>query len=140
MSDDISAETVIDAGPSVLRQAGLSGPKTSYVVGIAESIVAGELNLKKLHRRSDDAVRAELMALRGVGEWTADIYLMFALGRRDIFPVGDVALQSAAGHILQLPQRPKPEELRGLCERWRPYRTVAAVALWHFYKKMPAQV
>ncbi len=65
--------------------------------------------------------------------------MMFAMGRPDILPVGDIALQSAAGRLLKLPQRPGPDELEEIAERWRPYRSVAAIMLWHFYKKMPAE-
>jgi DNA-3-methyladenine glycosylase II len=78
------------------------------------------------------------MAMPGIGAWTADIYLMFALDRPDVWPIGDVALASSAQNLLGLKNRLNPAELDRIGERWRPWRTSAAVLLWHFYKKLPA--
>lgn len=134
----IEPVTVLNAGEQGLRSAGLSGPKARYVLGIADTIRSGDIDLQRLGRCRDDRIRSELTALKGVGQWTADIYLMFALGRSDIWPIGDIALQAAAGRLLGMTTRPSAEELDEIGERWRPYRSVAAVMLWHFYKRMPA--
>lgn len=130
---------VLSLGEKGLRQAGLSGAKARYVYGIAQAVDQGELDLNRLHRCREDTIFSELTKLKGIGRWTAEIYLMFALGKPDIMPVGDIALQSAAGRLLGMADRPGPAELEEIGERWRPYRSVAAIMLWHFYKKMPAQ-
>ncbi|MBO6520435.1 MAG: DNA-3-methyladenine glycosylase 2 family protein [Rhodospirillales bacterium] len=126
-------------GEQGLREAGLSGPKARYVLGIAEAVAAGELDLARLGRCREETVFRELTKLKGIGRWTAEIYMMFAMGRPDILPVGDIALQSSAGRLLELSERPGADELEVIGERWRPYRSVAAIMLWHFYKKMPAE-
>jgi len=135
----VTPETILRLGETGLRGAGLSGAKARYVFGIAQAVAEGELNLERLQRCRQDTVFRELTKLKGIGRWTAEIYLMFALGRPDILPVGDIALQAAAGRLLGLGERPSPAELEVIGERWRPYRTVASVMLWHFYKKMPAE-
>ncbi len=94
----------------------------------------GSLDLKGLERLSDDDVRRELTKVLGLGKWSADIYLMFALVRPDIWPVGDLALAVAAERLLGLKTRPGPKEMEAIGEGWRPWRTDAAAMLWHFYK------
>lgn len=136
---EVTPSAVLALGEDGLRAAGLSGAKTRYVLGIAETIESGELDLARLGRCREDTIFRELTQLKGIGRWTAEIYMMFALGRPDILPVGDIALQSAAGRLLGLETRPGPDELEEIGERWRPYRSVASVMLWHFYKKMPAE-
>jgi len=135
----VTPDAVLALGEQGLRATGLSGAKARYVEGIASAIVSGELDLASLHRCRQDTIFRELTKLKGIGRWTAEIYLMFALGRPDILPVGDIALQTAAGRLLGLAERPGPAELELIGERWRPYRSVASVMLWHFYKKMPAE-
>lgn len=137
---DVTPETVISADILLLRASGLSGAKAKYVLGIAEAIAAGDLNLKSLPRCNEETVRERLTALKGIGDWTADIYLMFALGRPDIWPVGDIAIRAAAGHLMGLPERPDAETVMEIGEAWRPYRTVAAVMLWHYYKRTPGKM
>ncbi|MEX0695145.1 MAG: DNA-3-methyladenine glycosylase [Rhodospirillales bacterium] len=134
----VTPSAVLHLGEDGLRQAGLSGAKARYVLGIADAINDGRLDLERLLRCRDETIFRELTALKGIGRWTAEIYLMFALGKPDILPVGDIALQSAAGRLLGLEGRPGPAELEEIGERWRPYRSVASIMLWHFYKKMPA--
>lgn len=134
----VTPATIVKLGEGGLRLAGLSGAKARYVLGIADAINGGELDLARLHRCREETIFRELTALKGIGRWTAEIYLMFALGKPDILPVGDIALQSAAGRLLGLESRPGPVEFEEIGERWRPYRSVASIMLWHFYKKMPA--
>jgi DNA-3-methyladenine glycosylase II len=136
---DVSPESVLCIGQDGLCSAGLSGAKARYVKGIAHAIVQGDIDLKRLSRCREDTVRRQLMALKGIGLWTADIYLMFAIGRPDILPIGDMALRAAAGNLLRLKERPSPAELGEIAKRWTPHRTVASAMLWHYYMKIPSE-
>jgi DNA-3-methyladenine glycosylase II len=118
---------------AALKAAGFSRQKTAYCRHLARSIVDGELDLEAVHRMTDDAARAELLKLKGVGAWTVDIYLLMALRRPDIWPVGDLALAVALHELKLLPARPRPDELTIIGEAWRPWRAVAARLLWHYY-------
>jgi DNA-3-methyladenine glycosylase II len=93
----------------------------------------GELKLKRLPRMSDEEVRLDLMRIKGIGSWSADVYLLMAMRRADIWPAGDLALAVAMKELKGLAQRPGPEELYRLAEKWRPYRAVAARMLWQYY-------
>ncbi|MBT4890131.1 MAG: DNA-3-methyladenine glycosylase 2 family protein [Rhodospirillales bacterium] len=130
----VTPVTVLEAGDGGLRACGFSGAKSRYGTGLAEAIVTGELDLDNMHRKSDEKAQAELVKIKGIGRWTAEIYLMFALGRADLWPAGDLAVAAAAGHLLGLEKRPTPAELDEIGERWRPYRTTAAIMLWHYYR------
>jgi DNA-3-methyladenine glycosylase II len=116
-----------------VRAAGITRQKTAYVKDLARLIIEGGLDLRALDRLDDDAARAELMKVKGVGKWTADIYLLMALGRADVWPAGDLALAVAAERVKRLPSRPTPSELTALAEAWRPWRAAAARVLWKFY-------
>ena len=118
------------AGEDALRAAGLSRPKIRYLRAIAQ---AG-IDWPGLRDLSDDEAIARLTALPGIGRWTADIYLKFALGRADAFAAGDLALAEAARQLYDLPARPGPAALTQLAEPWRPWRSVAARALWAYYR------
>jgi DNA-3-methyladenine glycosylase II len=116
-----------------LKSIGFSRQKTNYGRNLASSIVEGELNLAAFSSMDDDAVRSELVRIKGIGNWTADIYLLMVLGRRDIWPKGDLALAVAMQRIKALTHRPTPEELEAMSVDWRPWRAVAARMLWHYY-------
>ena len=131
---DVTPVTVLKAGETGLRSCGFSGAKARYGTGLAEAIVSGQLDLENLYRKSDANAMAELIQIKGIGRWTAEIYLMFALGRPNLWPAGDLAVAAAAGHLLGWENRPTPDELDEIGERWRPYRTTAAVMLWHYYR------
>jgi DNA-3-methyladenine glycosylase II len=118
---------------SALRLAGFSRQKALYCKLAARSIVEGHLDLDALERADDDAARASLVALKGVGPWTADIYLLRCLRRPDVWPSGDLALALAAREVKRLASRPTPAELDALAEPWRPWRSVAARILWSHY-------
>ena len=118
------------AGPEGLRACGVSAPKIRYLTGIVE----GEPDWVALRDASDADVIATLTALPGIGQWTAEIYLAFALGRTDAFPAGDLALQESARLLYGLDERPTPKQLIELAEPWRPWRSVAARALWAHYR------
>ena len=130
---EVTAERVAGLPAPALRAAGVSRQKASYCLGIARHIVDGSLDLKALGRADDGAVRERLMRIRGIGPWTANIYLMTALGRPDVWPDGDLALAVAAQQVKNLRERPDTRRLRGMAERWAPWRTVAARILWHHY-------
>jgi DNA-3-methyladenine glycosylase II len=116
-----------------LRGIGFSRQKAGYARGLAAAIAAGALDLDRLAVAPDDDVRRELVALRGIGRWTADVYLLFALRRPDAWPSGDLALAKAVRELWGLPALPGWEELDAWAERWRPQRAVAARFLWHDY-------
>ena len=134
---DVTAEKVFRVHEKTLRECGLSRPKVRYAKILAQAVKSGELDLKQLELYSDEKVRLVLTKFIGIGPWTAEIYLMFALGRPDVFPSGDLALAIAAKNMLELVEKPDPVELATIAERWRPYRTAASIMLWHYYRCMP---
>ena len=138
LSGNISAKSVIMAGDEKLKSCGLSRPKARYALCLAEAIEQGMLDLDALPSLSDGDVNKQLTAITGIGRWTADIYLMFALGREDIWPSGDLAVAEATKRLLGLDVRPTPTEMDVIGERWQPWRTDVAVLLWHYYKRVPA--
>lgn len=115
-----------------MKRIGFSRQKTAYARHLAEAVVNKNLDLDDFIDRSDSDVKSELMRLKGVGEWTSDIYLLMALLRPDVMPKGDIALHTA-WHKLSGESRPTADEFLEIAERWRPYRSVAARMLWHFY-------
>lgn len=119
--------------PEQLRADGVSRQKDRYLRALAEAVERGELDLAGLGSLDDDAVRAALTALPGIGPWTADVYLLACLGRPDLWPVGDRALQVATAEALGLEAVPTAVELTAIGERWRPHRSSAARLLWHAY-------
>lgn len=116
-----------------LRAIGFSRPKAAYARALADAIEDGSLDLDALDAAPDDAVRRALLVHRGVGPWTADVYLLFALRRPDAWPRGDLALAIAVQELWGLPTRPGWDALDAFAERWRPHRAVAARFLWHDY-------
>jgi len=122
-----------------LRAIGFSRQKTRYGRALAQAIAEERLDLTGLAAAEDDVVRAALVAMPGIGPWTADIYLLMALGRPDVWPAGDLALQIAMQRVKQLPTRPTTVEMETLAEPWRPWRAVAARLLWHHYLNEPKQ-
>lgn len=130
--EPMSAAALLAASEPRLRAAGLSGPKVKTLRAVSAAVVEG-LDLEALSHATDDEVHAALTAVKGIGPWTADIYIMFCLGRADAFAVGDLALQIAAQHAAGLETRPSPADLLDLAERWRPWRGVAARLLWAYY-------
>lgn len=123
-------EAVARATEEDLRAAGLSRQKIRY----ARALALARLDYAALRQAPSDAVIATLVALPGIGRWTAEIYAMFALGRADVFAPGDLALQEAARALFGLPERPGEKALRALSEEWRPWRAVAARLLWAYYR------
>jgi DNA-3-methyladenine glycosylase II len=116
-----------------LKAIGFSRQKTLYTRLLAEALARGHLDLRHLQNLHDDAARKMLIALKGIGNWTADIYLLSALRRPDVWPVGDLALATAVQEVKRLRVRPAPEKLEKMSGPWRPYRAVAARLFWHAY-------
>jgi DNA-3-methyladenine glycosylase II len=116
-----------------LLRIGFSRQKTLYTRLLAESLSRRHFDLRYLHELHDDAARKMLTAFKGIGNWTADIYLLSALRRPDIWPVGDLALATAVEEVKHLRKRPSPERLEKISQPWRPYRAVAARLFWHSY-------
>jgi len=117
-----------------LRGAGLSRPKVAHARSLAAAFEDGTLDAAAIAALDDDAAVARIASVRGLGPWTAEVYLLFALGRFDVFPAGDVALAGAAAALKKLPARPREKEFRVLAEQWRPYRSLAARLLWHHWR------
>jgi DNA-3-methyladenine glycosylase II len=134
----MSAETLLALGDEELRSAGLSRGKVRTLRAISEAI-AGGLDLDALANAPDALVHESLTALPGIGPWSADIYLLFCLGRADAFPADDLALQIVAARTLRLAERLSRDRLLAIAERWRPWRGVAAHLLWADYKVKPVR-
>lgn len=139
IASPLTPERFLALDDVALKGAGFSRQKARYGRELAEAIGSGRLDLGRLQMLDDDAVRGELMAVKGVGRWTADIYLLMALRRPDVWPRGDLALAAAARRTLSLPAVPGYGELEKLADAWRPWRAVAARLLWHAYLSEKAQ-
>lgn len=135
LAPELTPGALLALDDAALRGAGFSRQKSLYCKLAARSILEGRLDLDSLESLDDDAARSALVALKGVGPWTAEIYLLRALGRRDAWPSGDLALQLAAREVKRLGARPAPAQLDALAEAWRPWRSVAARLLWGHYLK-----
>jgi DNA-3-methyladenine glycosylase II len=129
---------ILDDEPDELRvAAGLSHAKVAYLRSLAEHVESGALEIDRLTELSDDEVTAELVAVKGIGAWTADMFLMFTLGRPDVLAVGDLGIRRAVRRAYGLPAPPTPAELTELAEPWRPHRTAACLVLWHSLTNAP---
>ena len=123
---------LLAASDEELRAAGMSRQKSGYIRSLAELVLSGELNLEHLPEDDEEAI-ALLTKIKGIGRWSAEIYLLFAEGRPDVFPAGDLAVMVELGRLLGMEERPSEKQLRELAEPWRPYRGAAAVLAWHSY-------
>jgi DNA-3-methyladenine glycosylase II len=129
----ITPRKFLTLNDSQLKTIGFSRQKTAYVRKLAEAIIEKRFDPRTLTTLADDSVREKLIELKGIGQWTADIYLLMCLRRPDVWPMGDLALATAAQQVKGLRTRPSPETLERLARQWRPWRAVAARLLWHFY-------
>jgi DNA-3-methyladenine glycosylase II len=132
LGEDMAPEVLLAADFDTLRACGLSRQKQGYVRSLCELVVSGELDLAHLPE-DDEAAIAELVRIKGIGRWSAEIYLLFAEGRVDIWPAGDLAVMAGIGKILGLPERPDEKATRALAEGWRPHRGALAIFTWHTY-------
>lgn len=123
---------ILEASDEDLRLAGISRQKAGYARSLAELVLSGELNLEQLPADDEEAI-ALLTKIKGIGRWSAEIYLLFAEGRADIWPAGDLAVQIEIGRLFGLAEKPTEKFIRSLAENWRPYRGAAAILAWHSY-------
>lgn len=128
-------QLLLAASDEELRAAGISRQKAGYIRSLAELIISGELDLDKLPEDDEEAI-ALLTRINGIGRWSAEIYLLFAEGRADVFPAGDLAVMIELGRLMGLKDKPTEKQLRELGERWRPYRGAAAILAWHSYNSV----
>jgi DNA-3-methyladenine glycosylase II len=131
----ITPASILGLGEEGLRGVGFSRQKAVYARGLAEAVGEKRLDLDGLALLPDEAVLTELMKLKGVGLWTAEIYLMFCMHRPDVLPAGDLALRAAAGLVKRKRRRPDEAALRRMGRAWRPWRSVASRLLWHYYAR-----
>jgi DNA-3-methyladenine glycosylase II len=125
-------QRLLAASDEKLRAAGMSRQKSGYLRSLAQLVTSGELDLEKLPKDDEEAI-ALLTRIKGIGRWSAEIYLLFAEGRADVFPAGDLAVLVEIGRLLGMADKPSEKQLRELAEAWRPYRGAAAVLAWHSY-------
>jgi DNA-3-methyladenine glycosylase II len=131
--EPIHPRSFLTLDDETLKEIGFSRQKIGYVKGLSNSILQGEIDLDEIELLDDDIARGKLLKLKGIGPWTADIYLLMALRRSDVWPSGDLALAKAVQEIMKLESLPNRKELDAKGERWKPWRSVAARILWHYY-------
>ncbi|MDQ3180434.1 MAG: DNA-3-methyladenine glycosylase 2 family protein [Acidobacteriota bacterium] len=130
---DITPENVLSLTDEEMKRAYFSRQKILYARNLAEAILSGKLDVQSLADLPDEKVKHELKKIKGIGDWTADIYLLMALHRADVMPKGDLALHVAWQKLRKLRERPNSDEFLEIAEKWKPFRAVAARLLWHFY-------
>ena len=139
VGDPPEPAALLAASDEALRSAGLSRQKASYARSLAEEVVSGRLDFARLPADDEEAI-AELVRVKGVGRWTAEVYLLFAEGRTDVWPAGDLAVQIETGRIMGLDGKPDEKRVRELAEAWRPHRGAFAIFAWHHRKNSTAPV
>lgn len=133
----LAPERVMVTEDGALRGAGLSGQKLGYLRALTEAVVTDALPIEQLPAMSDDEVIACITAVKGFGEWSAHMYLMFSLGRTDVWPVGDLAVRAGFGRMMAMPERPTPKQTALAAEHLKPYRSALALLCWKFYSEAP---
>jgi len=135
---EITPEGILALAPETLREMGLSGQKTAYVRDLAEKTRAGAVDFAELPHLSDEDVVARLTTVKGIGVWTVQMFLMFALKREDVLPVADLGIRTAMKREYGLPELPKPDEMHRIAAPWAPHRTMACWYLWRSLDNQPA--
>lgn len=130
---EVSPENVLNLNDAEMKSCYFSRQKTGYARNLADAVISGSLDLARLESLSDDEAKTDLKKIKGIGDWTADIYLLMVMCRADIMPRGDLALHAAYRDLLKLDKRPKPDDFAKKAKKWKPYRSVAARLLWHYY-------
>ena len=134
--EPVDLKKLLEASDEKMREAGVSRQKAGYLRSLAGLVLSGELDLANLPEDDDEAI-AQLTMIKGIGRWSAEIYLLFAEGRHDVWPAGDLAVQIEIGKLMGLEGKPTEKQLRELAEKWRPHRGAAAVLAWHSYNAPP---
>lgn len=129
----VTPKKLVALSDEELRACYFSRQKTVYARCLATAIISRQINLKQLSSHDDSEIRQQLKTIKGIGDWTVDVYLIFALQRADVFPLGDLAMVAALKEIKQLPKQVSHDKLLVLADQWRPYRSVATMLLWHYY-------
>ena len=137
IASPLTPERLLKLDDPTLKAAGFSRQKAGYVRDLAQAISSGRLQLNRLESMNSEQVRVELMKIRGIGHWSADIYLLMSLLRADIWPRGDLALAVAMQEVLDLESRPSDEDQKTIASKWKPWRAVAARFFWHHYLSTP---
>ena len=133
VGEDVPVDKILATDFDALRACGLSRQKQGYIRSLCELVASGELDFDALPQDDEEAI-AELTRIKGIGRWSAEIYLLFAEARADIWPAGDLAVQIEIGRILGHAERPSEKHIRDLAEAWRPHRGATAIMAWHHYK------
>lgn len=136
LGQPVDLQKLVASSDDELREAGLSRQKAGYARSLAGLVLSGELDLAHLPEDDEEAID-QLIKIKGIGRWSAEIYLLFAEGRHDVWPAGDLAVQIEIGKLLGLDGKPTEKQLRELAEAWRPHRGAAAVLAWHSYNAPP---
>jgi DNA-3-methyladenine glycosylase II len=136
---EVTPEAALALSDEEWRECYFSRQKMAYVKYLAAELLSGELDLFTLEALTDEEVRARLTALKGIGNWTVDVYLIFVLQRADIFPLGDLAAVNALKRLKGFARETHRDALLPVIDRWRPYRTIATMLLWHFYLSSPVR-
>lgn len=136
---EVTPKAVLSLTDEELKSCYFSRQKMVYVRHLAESILTGKIDLPALEKLPDDEIRIKLNQLKGIGNWTIDVYLMFVLQRTDLFPAGDLAAVNAFKQLQKLPATTTKAELEQLALKWQPYRTIATMILWHYYLSLRAK-
>lgn len=139
VGDPPDPAALLAASDETLRAAGLSRQKASYARSLAEEVLSGRLDFARLPADDEEAI-AKLVRVKGIGRWTAEVYLLFAEGRADIWPAGDLAVQIETGRILGLDAKPTEKRVRELAEAWRPHRGAFAIFTWHHRRNSAAPI
>ncbi|WP_163338169.1 DNA-3-methyladenine glycosylase [Desulfopila sp. IMCC35008] len=132
-SGELLPERFVRFSDQKLKTIGFSRQKTQYGRALSEAIISSSLDLTTLPEHTDEEVRQKLTAVKGIGVWTANIYLLMAMGRPDVWPTGDIALAASYATLNELTERPNNEDMKEIATEWQPYRSVAARLLWHNY-------
>ncbi len=133
LHNNITPDTILQQGEAELKACGLSQNKYNYLISLANDVKYGHFDPDNLHQYNDDDLIKVISARKGLGVWSAEIYAMFSLGRADIMPAGDLALQHGLRMIKNLDEKPSDKQLRAMTDHWRPYRSVGALILWQYY-------
>src|SRR3954465_6452416 len=139
MAGTVTLDALLTLDDDSLRQCGFSRQKMAYARGLAEEVASGLLDIEAVHRMQDDEALESLVRIKGIGRWSAEIYLLLVLGRPDVWPVDDLAVAVGLQWLLGRDERPPRDELVALGEPWRPYRSTAARLVWHYYLAVSAE-